>query len=170
MRGRLECVIVALALAMACHADAWAQPIEPPLIEVAPTDAAMNAAIKEARRTLPIFRRIFDRRPRDVEAYWIKIAMPTYGGGHEYIWVYDLSWGAGTVTGKLANEPEHLPGLHLDSKVTVKQETIADWAYLKRGKLYGHFTTRVLAARMSEREAAEARAAFAPQPLEPGLP
>ena len=173
MRGGLARLLLGLALstAMASCERGGAQTSDPKgMMTVKADDAEVNAATTEARRTLPRFRRLFESRPADVENYWVKVAMPTSSGGEELLWIDHLGWAGGAVEGQIENEPVYLKGLHIGSKVRLGEGAIADWSYSKGGKLYGHFTTRVLMRRASAAEAKDVLGLLSAEPIESGLP
>jgi uncharacterized protein YegJ (DUF2314 family) len=128
------------------------------------TDAEVNAAIQRARDTLPVFWRKFEQRGS--KGFTLKVAMPTRHGSLEHIWVDSIERRDGTIRAKLADDPDDIAGAKLGSPVVVDPGRISDWGYLVDGKLYGHFTTRVLVKRMAPGEAAAVNALLQPKPLE----
>lgn len=152
------------AVFLAAAAPAIAQSGDP-LIEVAPDDAAMDAAIASARASLPRFWARFDTRTPDYSDFMVKAGMTTVSGeGTEHIWIDLTDHRDGKVFGRLANDPVHLgEHLALGSEVEVSEEIISDWGYAKGEVLYGHFTTRVLAAMQGESLSAYG---LSPNPLE----
>lgn len=131
-------------------------------------DAQVDAAIVEARKTLPIFWSKFDAKPAGYDHFALKVGLPAGGGGEEHIWMNVVSRSGGKVVGELANDPYDLEGLKSGSRVEVDEALISDWQYQKGGKLYGHFTTRALSSRANAAQRAEAAELFPPQPLEAG--
>lgn len=131
-------------------------------------DSEMNAAIAEARQTMPSFWAAYDSDP-DVRANaMIKVGLPTDGDGQEHIWTKEITREGGVVRGRLANEPVYLPGMALGSEVVIEPERISDWSYTRGGKLWGSYTTRVMLRELSKAEADEMRAMLSPTPLEGG--
>lgn len=118
------------------------------LIGVAPDDAEMNAAIAQARATLPQFWAKFEAKPAGYSQFMLKPGLPTVDGrGPEHIWVDVIERRDGKVVGRLANEPFHLGDLKFGSEVTFSPEIISDWGYSKGDVIYGHYTSRLLMAR-----------------------
>lgn len=76
---------------------------------------------------------------------------------HEIIWVDHLRLKKnGEFVGRLANEPNFMGLLTLGSKVQFSQSQIRDWGYYAADqKLYGHYTTRILAKRLPKDQADE---------------
>jgi uncharacterized protein YegJ (DUF2314 family) len=163
----LAVVLAAAALMGSCN-RAGAQADEAPMQWRKNDDAEMNAAVAEARRTLPVFRRLFDEHPVDIDLFLIKAGFKTAHGGSEHVWLYDLAWKDGSVSGVLANEPEDVPNMHAGDRVTASEDMISDWAYRKQGKFYGQYTTRVMIKTESPADAAEESQTLWPTPLEPG--
>jgi uncharacterized protein YegJ (DUF2314 family) len=128
---------------------------------------ALVAAIAQAIKTLPIFWAHFDKRPTPNEGFFLKVAMPTSHHDLEYCWVEIVERKSGKIVGVMSNEPEYDVGVKLGDKLIVQPDRVIDWAYIKHGKSFGHFTTRVLISKASKTERAEALAVFAPTPLEP---
>ena len=126
---------------------------------------ALDAAIAQARANLPVFWSNFDAA-QSKEEYSVKVSIPTPPRGEELIWMDVTSHDGDEVSGVLINEPVNFPG-HDGDKFTKKATQIVDWAYPKNGKLYGHFTTRVLSSQVSPAQRAEAEAMMWPTALEP---
>jgi uncharacterized protein YegJ (DUF2314 family) len=163
---RVAAVIAALSLS-AVALPAMAQTVGgDPVVDYSSKDAAMNAAIDEARRTLPMFWADFghpDRRGTDT----LKVAIPDADGGREHIWVNRIARVDGVYTARLANEPARLPGLTLGSQIRFAEDQISDWSYEKKGRLWGSFTTRVMLPDLDPSDAAQLRAYLSDTPTEP---
>jgi uncharacterized protein YegJ (DUF2314 family) len=129
-------------------------------------DPAMDAAIAEARASLPVFWAKYDAA-QDKSDFLIKAGMKDRYGGREHIWIYLDGRAGESVNGRLANKPEYLDNLQLGSPVVVPVADLSDWAYGRDGKYYGMYTTRGLLARMTPAQRAESEAILAPTPLEP---
>lgn len=143
--GAVAAVLLALAVPACGQSD-------PPFIDVAEDDAAMNAAMDEARASLPQFWSRFDARGDGARTdFMVKAGMPAAGGGVEHIWV-DLDGHAdGQVKGRLANRPLYLGAdLEYGSPVEFSEAIVSDWGYSNGDVLYGHFTTRVLIAKQGD--------------------
>lgn len=102
-----------------------------PVIRVEADDAAMAAAVAEARRRWPDFlEALKSRGPGD--SFSIK-APVTVGDNTEYIWIEVDGFASDVVFGKLGNEPVALDGLRLGSAVEIPLEDLNDWCYSKEG-------------------------------------
>ena len=133
------------AAVLALAAPACSQP-EEAFIEVSEDDERMNAAIADAKASLPQFWSRFQARAPEYSDFMVKAAMTTVGGqGIEHIWVDLSDYQAGQVKGRLANEPVHLADeLAYGSEVEFPESIVSDWGYSKGDVIFGHFTTRVL--------------------------
>jgi uncharacterized protein YegJ (DUF2314 family) len=126
-------------------------------------DAEMNAAIAAAHKTLPVFWKHLQAHPGEPSS--LKVGLVS-SNGHEHIWVSEIRVKGDKITGRLANDPDDLPGLKLGSPVSFTEDQISDWAYEKNGKLYGHYTTRIVIKHIDPAEAAPVRAMLSENPVE----
>ncbi|MCA8903123.1 MAG: DUF2314 domain-containing protein [Hyphomonas sp.] len=140
-----------------------------PVLGVEEENAAMNAAMAEARRTLPVFWSLFDTYPEKADAFSIKAGFETTTGTLEHIWLADLSHEGDRITGTLNNEPLYLPeGVKRGDVVTVYTRDVSDWTITGNGrKDYGGFTVRVFADLLGGEEGAALRASLKDQTLPP---
>ena len=137
------------------------------LVFFSPDDAKMNAAIEQARKTLPIFWAKVDEHDPAVSDVLVKVGLPNTHDSLEHIWMTVESHSALAVRGRLANDPTDLPKLHHRDEITVETSKISDWAYTKDGKQYGGFSLRVMMDRASPEERRDLGQGLAPTPLEP---
>lgn len=114
------------------------------MVTVEASDARMNAAIAEARATLPDFLSAYRSGRFDAASFVIKYPL----GGWEHIWVDITSIDKDVVNGRLSNVPAQ-PAYRQGQVVRVPLTDISDWAYRdERGVMVGHRTTRVLLPQM----------------------
>lgn len=114
------------------------------MVTVEASDARMNAAIAEARATLPDFLAAYRSGRFDAASFVIKYPL----GGWEHIWVDITSIDKDVVNGRLSNVPAQ-PAYRQGQVVRVPLTDISDWAYRdERGVMVGHRTTRVLLPQM----------------------
>ena len=142
-----------------------------PVIDFAPDDPEMGEAIEEARATLDQFlANGFDGSGRGVESASFKVAFPVEAGEvtREHIWVGDIARDGVGFTGRLANEPNFMPGLSLGSPVSFDRSMISDWGIFGGGKLHGHYTTRIVVTRMPAAQAAQYKTLLAANPVPQG--
>ena len=110
----------------------------------------MEKAKKEARESLPEFRKLLLSPEPDMGDFAVKVAFPT-DGSTEHCWVSELTFDGQYFKGRVSNIPDNVKGLKFGSVVTVKEEMISDWAYSRAGIYKGHFTTRVLLPYMNRK-------------------
>ncbi len=136
-------------------------------------DQAMNAAIEEARVTLPKFLKKLSDNPKEFQGASLKVAFPASPNSenieNEIIWVSEFHSPDGKrFHGYLANEPNHLENLTLGSPVTFERDQITDWSVLIGGQGYGYYTIRVMMPKLSKGERKQLKAFFSPEPLPKG--
>lgn len=154
----LRTMFAALAL-IALPAPLLAQPQSTERDDVVPIsqrDPEMNAAIAEAKRTLPEFLKIVSKPPPGVDSITFKYPL----GGWEHIWVTDVELRGNVLVGRLDNEPMQ-EKYRIGEEVEVPLSQVSDWAYRgPDGVMRGHRTTRVILGRIPPAEAARIRQAF----------
>ena len=133
----------------------------------APNDVAVDAAMRDAVKSLGVFWAKFDAREAGLSDYTVKLAMKAKGGGTELIWAEPISHSDTEVVARLLNDPVYLADVEYGSVVHVSPDLVVDWAYTKASKAYGHYTTRALKSRFTPEQRAETEGLLAPTPLEP---
>lgn len=122
------------------------------MIPVEGEDAEMNAAIDEARRTLPEFRKALEKDwERLIPALDRPLVKARFSsddtGNVEHMWVEVTNFDGHTVVGELANEPNAIPEFSAGDEVRVSPEDISDWVYWNGDSIVGGFTLAVLERR-----------------------
>jgi uncharacterized protein YegJ (DUF2314 family) len=131
---------------------------DPPIVGVRAADAEMNAAIAHARDTLPTFWASFDAPKPTEMGHALKVRFDA-GAEVEHIWVSDVEkLSDGNYSGRLANEPDDLPGKSIGDEVEFKQSDISDWMFMRNEKVVGGETIKALLKSMPEEEADAVRA------------
>ena len=121
-----------------------------PVIQYAPDDAAMEAAIAEARATLPLFlAHGLDANGNGIEGAVLKVGFPAQGTTDmsvEHIWVSPFArLPEGGFVGLLANEPVDLGDLTVGDRVEFSEQMISDWhVTAEDGLFWGSYTSRVM--------------------------
>ncbi len=146
------CALAGLSLAGAARA-------QDPLINYAREDREMNAAIAQAVRTLPQFRRAIEEG--SATGYFVKVPI-AHADGREHIWVRNVRAEGDEFVGEIDNNPVHLTNVRKGSPWRMKQAEISDWYFLRDGLMHGAWTLRVMVKRMSPAEAAAMRRRLAP--------
>lgn len=138
------------------------------VIDYSDADARMNAAIEQARASLPMFLQEFQDAPAAQRgAFALKLGVPTPAGGREHMWINNLRYEGDDLVGDLANEPYDIPDLRIGARIVIVHDDISDWSIASAQGLYGAFTTRVMVDDLSPQDAAQYRAMLAPTPLPP---
>jgi uncharacterized protein YegJ (DUF2314 family) len=115
-------------------------------------DAEMNAAIEEARRRLPEFRRALDDDARrtipQIEGALVKARFESiFTHKIEHMWIVDAAFEDDMIVGTLSSEPSAIPEHSQGEWVSVSPEQVSDWVYRQHGCTYGGFTVRVMQRR-----------------------
>jgi uncharacterized protein YegJ (DUF2314 family) len=112
----------------------------------------MDAAIEEAQRRLPEFRRALDADARrvipTVEGALVKARFESaVTRDTEHMWLEDAGFEDCNIVGTLASEPKNIPELSKGDWVSVPLDAVSDWAYRQGGRTFGGFTIRVMQRR-----------------------
>ncbi|WP_457645927.1 DUF2314 domain-containing protein [Profundibacter sp.] len=148
---------------------AMAQADDPTVLWAAP-DPEMAAAFENANDTLDLFLdNTLDRRGIAPDHDNLKIAVPVNAAGiaNELIWVSQIHRISDTdFEGRLDNTPQNITGKHYQSRITFTRDQIRDWGHLSfDGKLYGHYTTRLLLTSLPREKALEILQILSPDPV-----
>jgi uncharacterized protein YegJ (DUF2314 family) len=157
--GRLKTLLGALLLASVLAIGSAASPglAEDQVINVPSQDAAMNAAIAKARAGLPAFWTAIAEPAPGTESYAIKVRI-SEGDKVEHFWASDVQRQDGRITAVIANEPQIVGTVRVGQRIEVPEADISDWMYMRKGKIVGNETLRVLLGYMSADEAAQWKA------------
>lgn len=129
----------------------------------------MNAAIAEARRSLPTFWTLLQTDPVVAASGKIKVGFDT-PGGPEHMWVREVRREGAVVKGLLDNRPVWLAGVAKGDPVTVDPADISDWSYIRDNRMYGSYTTRVMLPHFPAEQREAYRKFLSDKPLEDGRP
>jgi uncharacterized protein YegJ (DUF2314 family) len=115
-------------------------------------DPEINAAIAEAQRRLPEFRRALDIDARrlipQIEGSLVKARFESVITHKiEHMWLEDAGFDGDMIVGTLASEPHDIPDHSKGDWVTVSPEAVSDWAYREGGRTFGGFTIRIMQKR-----------------------
>ena len=117
------------------------------VIDFAPGDPDMSAAITAARESMPLFLdKNTDSAGNAMGNTSVKVAFDIGNEGAEIIWVSAFTWdGGANMTGRLANQPNYMEGLNAGDPVDFTTDMIRDWSFVAPdGTMWGHYTTRVI--------------------------
>ena len=115
-------------------------------------DPELNAAIEEAQRRLPEFRRALDEDSRRlipvIEGALVKVRFTSpVTGASEHLWIEDAGFEDDEIVGTVASDPNNIPELSKGAWVTVSPDDVSDWVYRQQGRTVGGFTIRVMQRR-----------------------
>lgn len=115
-------------------------------------DPELNAAIDEAQRRLPEFRRALDEDARRLipalNGALVKARFKNpVTGAIEHMWIEDVGFEGDKIVGTLASEPNNIPELSNGQWVSVSPDDISDWVYRQGDRTGGGFTVRVIQRR-----------------------
>ena len=131
---------------------------DPPIVKVTSADVDMNAAIARARDTLPTFWASFDAPKPSETGHGLKVRFAVGPDRFENIWVSEVEkLPDGNFSGRFANQPSDVPGNEGD-QVEFKQADIADWLFIRNGKVVGAETMKLLLKSMPKEQADAMRA------------
>ena len=128
--------------------------------------ADMRKAIDKARRTLAAAMEAasLGNTGRFSPELILKVAIPA-GDGVENIWVDSIARDSDALVGRFANEPRYLPGKRLGDTVNFSLDAVIDWSLPKSdGKLFGHYTTRIILQNIAPEEARRIRSRLSLRP------
>ena len=121
-------------------------------VHVKEDDAAMNAAIAQAKATFPRFvSALRSPKPSDRD-FGVKKPYATPSGGHEHMWIEDVKESNGAFEGIIANDAYDTLLVKNGQRVRFTADEISDWKYIDNNVLVGGFTIRYFVDRMSEQE------------------
>lgn len=146
-------ILLALA-ALAAPIAAQAQS-QDRVINVAPSDPAIAAAVARAKRELPVFFAHVGAPGPGEDHFLIKYDVQP-GAPVEYVWAEIISHANAQTVAKLVNASND-GRFALGLQVRVNDAEIIDWGYFRDRVMQGNYTTRVLLTRLPEAEAAPIR-------------
>ena len=154
-RIRLATIVAAFA---AFTATAGAED-RSPVIDFRNGDPEINAAIAQARATLPKFWASHEAPKPSETGHSLKARFPYGSNSGEHIWMADVKKiSDNSYAGKFANAPRHLPGKRAGDTAEFREADISDWMFLRNGKIVGGETIRPMLKLMSKADAAALRA------------
>jgi uncharacterized protein YegJ (DUF2314 family) len=119
-------------------------------------DAEMSAAVAKARGTLPQFWQVFDQRPPGTRAFCLKVRISDKNGT-EFFWASNIERRDGKMFGTIDNDPNIVACVKNGEQIVIPEADIADWLYMRNGKMVGNYTVRALFKKMSPEEVEEVK-------------
>ena len=123
------------------------------VVMVEDDDPEMVAAIAKARSTLPHFWQVFDKKERGESGFLLKVEIKDKRGS-EFFWAIDLQRQDGKTMGTINNDPNIVASVKLGDRIEIREADIADWLYMRAGKMMGNATLKPLLKTMPAKEAA----------------
>jgi uncharacterized protein YegJ (DUF2314 family) len=136
----MKVAIATLSLLLSTWSAAVAQD---KTILVQDANVRMQLAIQKAKRELPLFLQERANPSSTARDFKVKVAFQS-GTTVEHMWVTPFRPNGSGFEGKLKNQPNLVTSLQWGQDVKFEREQISDWAYIKNGIQYGHFTTCVV--------------------------
>jgi len=142
MRPQLSLLILCLTMLGGWPGAASAKD-NPPVVSDFNT-TVMDAAIAEAKTTLPAFIALLKTPPPAAENFSIKKGFSYGEEGMEFIWLGEVKQVGNDFEASIGNEPVHVKGLKLGQRVKVMRDEVVDWMYMANGRLRGGYTIAAL--------------------------
>lgn len=127
------------------------KPIETGIPKPDERDPELEAAIAEARRTLPEFIAELEKAgPESKTIFSVKVGLKGPKDVIEHLWVDDPAYSNGQFTGILERSPVTLTDRKAGDAVVFTKEEVSDWLIVdKDGKEKGGFTINVSMGRLN---------------------
>ena len=103
-------------------------------------DPVLDEIALEARAAISDFIRHMRNPQKGEEQFRIKYPFPADSGSgidKEYIWLSGITFKNGRYYGCVANRPYYISGIKEGSEAAFSMDDIADWMYLRNGKIVG---------------------------------
>ena len=123
-------------------------------------DSGMMAAIAKARKSLPQFWEAFEDSAPGVSNFSLKVEVVDRGSS-EFFWVTQIERQKNAIVGTIDNDPNHVTNVKLGQRYRFAESQIADWLFMRNGKMVGNETIRPLLDRMPAAQAAQYRSLLA---------
>jgi uncharacterized protein YegJ (DUF2314 family) len=124
------------------------------------SDPEMNAAIRKARDSLPIFWSKFAAPSSHEKDFTLKIKIDDENGT-EHFWCGMIEGNSTSATCVIDNDPQTVLSVSIGQRIAADPASISDWMYMRDGKIVGGETIRVILPRLSKDEADEFRSLLA---------
>lgn len=121
---------------------------EPSIITYKSGEQKIEQSIADARGKLPYFWEHVAHPAPYEKTFTLKVAFPVTRSdgakGREHIWVSGIARNGATISGRLDNDPDMMPGMHAGDAITFSEDMVTDWGFRRSGKLIGFYSTRVM--------------------------
>jgi uncharacterized protein YegJ (DUF2314 family) len=117
-----------------------------PVVMVEADDAEMIAAVEKARASVGDFIAALANPTSDQSGFAVKKEF-TQEGRSEFMWLVDVEFSNGVLTGTLDNDPGIVTNVAIGERYTVAASEISDWVYMDGEELVGGYSIAVLMSR-----------------------
>lgn len=115
------------------------------------TDAELDAAIQQARDSLPTFIQTIATPHTDRTIVAVKVRFTPPGESPQDIWVDEVLYSDGVFRGSMGDDIP-LMKLEVGETIVIDEKDILDWMVVQDGKLSGGYTIRLAMQRMDADE------------------
>lgn len=115
-------------------------------------DAEINAAILEARKTLPEFYKRLAAPQEGDNGFSLKVKLRD-SNGEEECWFSKIAVEGDSLVGTLSNKPVTVTSLKQGMKMSIAEEDIRDWMYFQNRKMIGNLTVYPMINALPPKEA-----------------
>ncbi len=152
---------LALGLGLGLGAAVGPQPAKAEgTVSIFATDSAMLAAVEDARAKLPEFWKAL-AAPTPEESRFAVMVNVSDGAATERLWLTKIERKPdGVLFGRINNKPSVVTTFELGQRIEFKESEIADWLFMRKGKIVGNETLKVLFNRMPADKAALFRSLY----------
>jgi uncharacterized protein YegJ (DUF2314 family) len=121
------------------------------VINVEDNDPEMMAAIDKGRQTLTNFWQALENPQQGETKFALKVRIEDENGT-EYFWASGIERKSGKIRGTIDNDPNIVKNVKIGQRIDILQTNIADWLYMRDGKMMGNYTLRALYKEMPPSE------------------
>lgn len=115
-------------------------------------DAETNAAIVQARKTLPEFYKRLEAPQDGDNGFSLKVKL-TDENGEEECWFSQIAVEGDSLVGILSNKPVKVTSFKPGMKMAIEEKDIRDWMYFQNRKMVGNLTVYPMIKSLPPREA-----------------
>ncbi len=120
--------------------------------EIYDDDAEINAAIDEAQRRLPDFRRIVEADSRRLipllgGTLAKVVVVSKLSGAVEHLWISGVGFEGNEIVGDVITAPHEIPEVKINTELRASLSSITDWIYYEGDEAHGGFAEKILRER-----------------------
>ena len=129
------------------------EPALEPALQAENTDEGLAAISAQAQETLPEFFIRLGKPAGGESQFMVKCPFPADPGsgyGKEYLWLQNIRFRDGVYSAEVSNRPFYIEGLEAGSTVAFSLDDVADWMYVRDGRIEGGLSIKYLIERIPE--------------------